>query len=104
MNLGQLAKAVAAKFLLPEGQARQLLDFSLETMAGNLRAGRRVYFRGFGAFSRKIRPARWFKNPRTGERVRIPARPYIAFSAAPALLRAIAGAKPRRTAARKRRD
>lgn len=89
MNLGQLAKAVAARFLLPEDQARQILTFALDTMAGNLRADRRVYFRGFGAFSRKIRPARWFKNPRTGERVRIPPRPYIAFSAAPALLRAL---------------
>ena len=47
MNLGQLAKAVAARFLLPEGQARELLAFALETMAGNLRAGRRVYFRGY---------------------------------------------------------
>lgn len=104
MNFGQLASAIAERFLLPEDQARQLLAFALGTMAGNLRAGRRVYFRDFGAFARKIRPGRWFKNPRTGERTWIPPRPYIAFSAAPGLLRVLTARKRRRTARRKRRD
>jgi len=104
VNLGQLAKAVAARFLLPEGQARELLAFTLETMAGNLRVGRRVYFRDFGAFVKRIRPGRRVRHPRTGEIILIPGGPAVRFSAAPALLRAIADAKPRRTAARKRRD
>lgn len=104
MNLGQLAKAVATRFLLPEGQARELLAFALETMAGNLRAGRRVYFRDFGAFVKRIRPDRRVRHPRTGEIILIPGGPAVRFSASPALLRSMAVAKPRRTAARKRRD
>ena len=51
----------------PEAQAGQLLAFALETMAGNLRVGRRVYFRDFGAFVKRIRPDRRVRHPRTGE-------------------------------------
>ena len=104
MNLGQLAAAIADRFPLPKAQAKELLDFALGLVGGNLKAGRHVYFRGFGSFSKKIRPARWFKNPRTGERVRIPAKPYAAFSASPALLRELAARKAKRTARPKRRD
>jgi DNA-binding protein HU-beta len=101
VNLGQLAKAVAARFNLPEGQARELLAFALETMAGNLRVGRRVYFRDFGAFVKRIRPDRRVRHPRTGEIILIPGGPAVRFSASPALLRKVADAKPRRTAAHK---
>jgi len=104
VNLGQLASAIAERFDLPEAQAGQLLTFALETMAGNLRAGRRVYFRDFGAFVKRIRPGRRVRHPRTGEIIVIPGGPAVRFSASPALLRAIASSKPRRTAARKRRD
>ena len=96
MNLGQLAKAVAARFLLPEGQARELLAFALETMAGNLRAGRRVYFRDFGAFVKRIRPGRRVRHPRTGEIILIPGGPAVRFSASPALLRSLAVRRPER--------
>lgn len=104
MNLGQLASAIAERFDLPEAQAGQLLAFALKTIAGNLRAGRRVYFRDFGAFVKRTRPGRRVRHPRTGEIILIPGGPAVRFSASPALLRAIASAKPRRTAARKRRD
>ena len=96
MNLGQLALAIAERFFLPKAQAKELLDFVLDQVAGNIKADRHVYFRGFGSFSKKIRPARWFRNPKTGERTRIPARPYAAFTASPALLRSLAVRRLRR--------
>ncbi len=81
-----------------------MLAFALQEIAGSLKAGRRVYFRGFGAFARRIRPGRWFKNPTTGERTGIPPRPYVAFSAAPGLLRQLADRKRSRSLRSKRRD
>ena len=95
MNLGQLAKALADRFQLPEAEAKKLLAFALQEIAGALKAGRRAYLRGFGSFAKRIRPGRWFKNPRTGEREWIPARPYVDFRAAPTVLRGRARARRR---------
>jgi nucleoid DNA-binding protein len=95
VNLSQLASAIAERFRLPEAEARKLLDFEFQEIAGALKAGKRVYFRGFGSFAKRIRPGRWFKNPRTGEREWIPARPYVDFRAAPAVVRGLAPARQR---------
>ena len=106
MNLGQLALILAERFDLPEDQAKELLAFALGEIAETLKAGRRVYFRDFGSFAKRIRPARRVRHPRTGEIIWIPAGPAVRFTAAPALIRAIAlrKRKPRRVARRKRRD
>ncbi len=104
MNLSQLALSLAARFGLPEDQAKELLVFALTKIADSLKAGRRVYFRDFGSFAKKIRPARRVRHPRTGEIIWIPAGPAVRFGASPALIRAIAIRRPRRVARRKRRD
>ena len=104
MNLGQLASALAERFDLPEVQAKELVAFTFEKIAEALKGGRRVYFRDFGSFVKRIRPRRRARHPRTGEIIWIPAGPAVRFSASPALLRAIALRKPRRAVRRKRRD
>ena len=55
---------------------RQDVDVSiksiLETIAARLAENKRVEIRGFGSFNVQIRPPRLGRNPKTGERVRVP--------------------------------
>lgn len=55
---------------------RQDVDVSiktiLETIAARLAENNRVEIRGFGSFNVQIRPPRLGRNPKTGERVRVP--------------------------------
>ncbi|MEK6527710.1 MAG: HU family DNA-binding protein, partial [Nitrospirota bacterium] len=94
-NQGQLAEAVADRFRLSEAEARQLLAFTLQEIAAALKAGRRVYLRGFGSFTKVIRPGRKVRHPRTGEIIWIPPRPDVDFRASPAVLRGRARARRR---------
>lgn len=104
MNLGQLAKAVADRFQLPEAEARKIIAFSLQEIAGSLKAGRRAYLRSFGSFTKVIRQGKKVRHPRTGQIIWIPPRPDVEFRVSPALLRSPADHKPRRPLRRKRRD
>jgi integration host factor subunit beta len=103
MNLGQLAKALADRFRLPEAEAKKLLTFALQEVAGSLKAGRRAYLRGFGAFAKVVRPGRKVRHPRTGEIIWIPPRPDIDFRASPALLRGLGPAARQRAQGRSKR-
>ena len=55
---------------------RQDVDVSiktvLEAIASHLAENERVEIRGFGSFSVQIRPPRLGRNPKTGERVKVP--------------------------------
>jgi len=41
----------------------------LETLGHTLAAGNRIEIRGFGSFGLLLRPSRWGRNPKTGEKV-----------------------------------
>ena len=41
----------------------------LETLGHALSSGKRIEIRGFGSFDLHLRPARWGRNPKTGEKV-----------------------------------
>lgn len=86
MNQGRLAKEIAESFFIELSQAGEIVDFALARIAQELKAGRRVYFRGFGAFAKKLRPGRRVRHPKTGEIIWIPPRPGVDFNASPALL------------------
>lgn len=53
----------------------------LETMARAIAEGQRIEIRGFGSFGLNHRPARIGRNPKTGERVEVPAKCVPHFKA-----------------------
>lgn len=75
MTRSELIIAVAARFpLLTPKDASVATTEIIAAISGALRNGHRVEIRGFGSFSLKRRPPRFGRNPRTGEKVAVPAK------------------------------
>ena len=53
----------------------------LDSMSATLSCGGRIEIRGFGSFSLNYRPPRQGRNPRTGEKVKVPAKYMPHFKA-----------------------
>jgi DNA-binding protein HU-beta len=70
MNKAQLVEVVAGK-LGGRQQASDAVDAVLDAMVRAVVAGERVSVTGFGSFEKVSRPARYARNPQTGERVRV---------------------------------
>ncbi|MER6916197.1 HU family DNA-binding protein [Streptomyces sp. NPDC000594] len=70
MNKAQLVEAIADK-LGGRQQAADAVDAVLDAIVRAVVAGDRVSVTGFGSFEKVERPARYARNPQTGERVRV---------------------------------
>ncbi|GAB2615764.1 hypothetical protein GCM10027168_55300 [Streptomyces capparidis] len=70
MNKAQLVEAVAVK-VGGRKAAADAVDAVLDTIVRAVVAGERVSVTGFGSFEKVDRPARYARNPQTGERVRV---------------------------------
>ncbi len=70
MNKAQLIEAVAEK-MGGRQQAADAVDHVLDAILRAVVAGERVSVTGFGSFEKVDRPARYARNPQTGERVRV---------------------------------
>lgn len=61
------------------------MDFAVKTildsMCDGLARGRRIEIRGFGSFELSHRPPRLGRNPKTGEKVQVPAKSSPHFKA-----------------------
>lgn len=62
------------------------INLILAVIAEHLEHGGRVEIRKFGTFTTRLRRARRGRNPKTGQRVDVPARRVPRFSASPLLL------------------
>jgi DNA-binding protein HU-beta len=80
---------VADRSGLTKRDAATAVDAFLDSVTDALRRGEAVSFTGFGKFSAQQRAARQGVNPRTGERVQIPAATVPKFSAGSALKQAL---------------
>lgn len=60
-------------------EVEQVVDIFFDEITQRLAEGGRVELRGFGAFSTREREARVGRNPRTGDKVDVPAKrvPYF---------------------------
>jgi len=96
LNQGQLAAAIAGRFNLKLSETGEIIDFSIDHIARDLRAGRRTYFRGFASFVKKIRPGRKYRHPKTGKIIQLPPRPYVDFTISPAFLKTLGVTKKAR--------
>ena len=90
MNKTELTNAVAAKTGLKKEQAANAVSAVLDAMTEALAKGDKIQLVGFGTFSVKYRAAKESKNPRTGEKIKVPATYRPAFSAGKSLKEIVA--------------
>jgi DNA-binding protein HU-beta len=81
MNKGELVDAIADKADVTKKQADAVLSAALESIVDAVSAGEKVTLVGFGSFESRHRKAREGRNPKTGDKMKIPATQVPAFSA-----------------------
>lgn len=91
MTKQEFVDKVAAKSGLTRRDAGKAVEAVLESITEALKGGQDVAFTGFGKFSTSHRAARQGVNPRTKEKVMIPAATVPKFSAGSALKSAVRG-------------
>ena len=89
MTKAEFTDRVAAKSGLSKRDAANAVDAFLDSITDALRSGDTVSFTGFGKFSPQHRKERQGVNPRTGEKVTIPAARVPKFSAGSQLKQAL---------------
>ena len=82
MNRTDLVNEIAAKAGLNKANAKLALDACLESIAQALANDDKVALLGFGTFSVQMKEARTGINPRTKEKIEIPARKVVKFKPA----------------------
>ena len=92
MNKAQLVEAVAGK-LGGRQPAADAVDAVLDAIVRAVVAGERVSVTGFGSFEKIARPARYARNPQTGERVRVKKTSVPRFRAGQCFKDLVSGAK-----------
>lgn len=89
MNKNDLVAAVAESAELTKADAAKAVDSVLDTITASLTKQNEVRLVGFGTFSVAKRAASEGRNPRTGEKIKIPASKRPKFSAGKALKDAV---------------
>jgi DNA-binding protein HU-beta len=89
MNKGELVAAVAEKAGLSRGQAGEAVDAAIDAITSALKKGEEVKIVGFGTFVVTDRAAGEARNPRTGEKVAVPASKTPKFRAGAGLKEAV---------------
>ena len=88
MTQSQLARAIAKEFFLSQVDAAAIIDLILAKITGSLRKGEWVYLKDFGSFTKKTRPGRHVRHPKTGQLIWVPPWPDVDFNPAKGLLKA----------------
>ena len=89
MTKQEFVEQVASKSGLSRSDAGKAVDAVLDSITDALRSGQDVAFTGFGKFAVSARKARQGVNPRTGEKVNIPATTVPKFTAGSQLKQAV---------------
>ncbi|MFJ8860758.1 HU family DNA-binding protein [Streptomyces sp. NPDC102451] len=92
MNKAQLVEAIADK-VGGRQQAADAVDVVLDAIVRAVVAGDRVSVTGFGSFEKVDRPARYARNPQTGERVRVKKTSVPRFRAGQGFKDLVSGSK-----------
>ena len=95
MTKAELVDSLAEETELPKRQVLELVDLMLDTIRDELVRGQKVALIPFGSFVVRQRKKREGRNPKTGERLIIPARKVPAFTAGKGLKDAVASGKKR---------
>ena len=81
MNKGELIDTVANKADVTKKQADSIISATIETIMEAVAGDDKVTLVGFGSFEARNRKAREGRNPKTNEKMSIPATKVPAFSA-----------------------
>ena len=80
MNKGELIDVIASTTNVTKKEADAILTALVDTIVSEVSGGNKVSLVGFGSFERRERQAREGRNPKTGEKMLIPATRVPAFS------------------------
>jgi nucleoid DNA-binding protein len=75
----EMAKAIAEETGLNQGQAQEIIQRVFDGITETLVQEGRIELRNFGIFEVKKRKPRQARNPRTGEKVKVPAKLVVTF-------------------------
>lgn len=89
MNKNDLIAAVAESAGLSKSDATKAVDGVFDSISASLKKGQEVRLVGFGTFTVARRAATEGRNPRTGEKIKIPASKRPKFSAGKGLKDAV---------------
>ncbi len=89
MNKNDLIAKVSEDSDLSKADATKAVDAVFDTITGSLQSGNEVRLVGFGTFSVTRRQASQGRNPRTGEKIQIPASNQPKFKAGKGLKDAV---------------
>lgn len=93
MNKSQLIETLAVRYEGNKKQAAHALESVIDTITREVAKGEKVAITGFGSFEKRVRDARWVRNPRTGERIKAKKTAIPRFSAGADLKAVVSGAK-----------
>jgi DNA-binding protein HU-beta len=93
VNKSQLIDTLAGRFEGNRKQAQHALESVLDTITREVAKGEKVAITGFGSFEKRVRDARWVRNPRTGERIKAKKTAIPKFNAGADLKAVVSGAK-----------
>lgn len=79
MNRLELSKEISQKSGLSQKEALKYIDLITETIVKSMEKGEKVEIRGFGSFVVKNYGAREGRNPKSGEKIQIPAKKLPTF-------------------------
>ncbi len=81
MNKSQLIDALAERYYGNRKEAEHALEAVLDTITREVVSGGKVGITGFGSFEKRVREARWVRNPQTGERLKAKKKTVPKFKA-----------------------
>ena len=106
MTKAEIVDSVASESELSKRQATEIVDLIIDEITSALQKGDEVALTPFGRFKVRNRKAREGRNPKTGAKIKIPARKVPAFVAGKALKEAVSGGRSggsRKSAGKKKR-
>jgi DNA-binding protein HU-beta len=93
VNKSQLIDTLAARYEGNRKAAAHALEAVLDTITREVARGEKVAITGFGSFEKKVRDARWVRNPSTGARMKAKKKAVPAFRPGAQLKDVVSGAK-----------
>jgi integration host factor subunit beta len=75
----EMARAIAEEMNLPQMLVKKIIQRVFDGIIDTLEKEHRIELRNFGVFEVKERKPRNARNPRTGEKVMVPARFVVTF-------------------------
>jgi DNA-binding protein HU-beta len=89
MTKAELVAKIAGDGGITKSQAEKALDGFVSAVSAALSGGDKITLVGFGTFSVAERSQREGRNPRTGEKIKIPASKVVKFKAGKTLIEKI---------------